>query len=216
MKKAFLLVLSLLVLGIYAAPAMALSADDPTLWWDANNDPVTNETEKTISPSNTPISIDLYLSGVKTEHQVMGFTGKLYTGDLFVNELEDPSQPAPQPGGKPNVTINTAFWGGNEAVSNYGNGYIEFSGSVATSAPWVNGDDILLATFTFDYNQEGEHLFNWKNQYEMFELNGNNVPSLDVDTYAIKVTATAAVPVPGTMILLCTGLLGLVGIRRRA
>ncbi len=200
MKKAFLLLLSLLVLGIYAAPAMALmSPENPTLWWDADNDPETYETETTISPSNTPIFLDLYLSGVKTEHEVMGFTGALYTGDLFVNS-------ATQPG----VTINTAFWNGNWAVNNYGNGYIEFSGSVATSAPWVNGDDILLLTLTLEYSRNG--CYTLPNEEDHFELNGGSV-EVDTTTYAITV---CGVPVPGTMFLLATGLLGLVGIRRRA
>ncbi len=204
MKKAILLTLTIFFFGIFATPAMAaMSTDDPVLWWDTDDDPETNETCIVIHPGGQ-ISVDLYLSGVQTEDKVMGFTGHLYTGDLFVNS-------ATQPG----VTINTDYWDGSLAVNNYENGYIEFSGSVATAAPWVDGDNIRLATFTFDYNQEGEHLLNWQNEYEMFELNGFYVPPFDMDTYALKV-CRVCVPVPGTMILLGTGLLGLLGIRRRA
>lgn len=208
MKKLMFTTLFLVfLLGIWSSNAGASIA---TLWWD-----VKGITDKSATQPPGPgdlipdtkvdllvcqkVWLDLYVSGILPPGAVNFAFNLNYDSEQFT--YEPPNHPSLKVG---EIWSNLDF-----RYVDVGNGYIIGEGAMPMSGvKEVFGDNIEIAMIDFHCKRVGSYTLNFE-EFGLWNMAGN---SYDLGYIPLTINN---VPIPGALLLLGSGLLGILGLRRK-
>jgi hypothetical protein len=207
LKKTMLMALAVFMVLGTTGLALAYSTAgqyEVVFWWDTDGDLLTTETDVTLAPGDT-LNASLYVSGIDSGYGWSSFTAEIGWDDTLFNN--------------PAITVDDTTWGGPEGPGNESVGPPFYANQGAAPGVFNSGDDIKLLDITLE---------NFGGVPTVLVTDGDGLTSMGMD-WSTHVAANwpagasfeaqdlniNAVPVPAAVWLLGSGLLGLVGIRRR-